>query len=650
VINGIDFRDESGISVSNAGDINGDGIDDLIIGAAYANPNDDQYDAGESYVVFGSRNGFGASFNLSSLDGSNGFVINGIDGFDLSGSSVSGAGDINGDGIDDLIIGAFHADPNGQYNAGESYVVFGSRNGFGASFNLSSLNGNNGFIINGIDAYDSSGSSVSGAGDINGDGTDDLIIRRASARYSGVSYVVFGLASGATTNEDTAINILASNILRRYTDVDGDTLRISSFANPSNGILTFNDNGTPDNPSDDFFIYTPNANYNGTDSFTYTVSDGNGGNVTGTFNLNVQAVDDAPVAVNDSLTTAFNTPVTIQAITLLANDTDIDSTSLSITDVSGVTNGTVVLNDNGTQGNSADDFIVFTPTINFSGNASFNYTISDRNLTSTATVAIAVSPNTASSEIIGTNRNDTLTGTSGNDTISGGNGNDTISGGNGNDTISGDNGNDTISGGDGNDIISGDNGNDNISGGNGNDTISGDNGNDTISGGDENDIISGDNGNDTLNGDAGNDTLNGGAGNDFLDGGDGDDILDGSNGNDTLIGGNGNDTLVGGAGNDKLTGGTGNDRFVYTSINERGDKITDFSSTDDVLVVQTLLSNLNYTGTNPIADGYIRGVQSGANTLIQIDADGVGSSATFSTLVTLNNFTASNFSQNNLIF
>jgi len=144
--------------------------------------------------------------------------------------------------------------------------------------------------------------------------------------------------------------------------------------------------------------------------------------------------------------------------------------------------------------------------------------------------------------------------------------------------------------------------------------------------------------------------LSGGDNNDTLDGGDGDDILNGGNGNDTLIGGNGNDTLVGGVGSDKLTGGTGNDKFVFNSLSEGIDTITDFSSTNDVLVVQSLLSSLNYTGTNPIANGYIRGIQSGTNTLIQVDADGVGSSATFTTLVTLNNFTASNFSLNNLIF
>ena len=75
---------------------------------------------GQSYVVFGSSSGFGASLNLSSLNGSNGFVINGIDAGDYSGYSVSSAGDINGDGFDDLIIGARGADPNGQSSAGEA--------------------------------------------------------------------------------------------------------------------------------------------------------------------------------------------------------------------------------------------------------------------------------------------------------------------------------------------------------------------------------------------------------------------------------------------------------------------------------------------------------------------------------------------------
>ncbi|MBE9101024.1 Calx-beta domain-containing protein [Vacuolonema iberomarrocanum] len=203
VINGIDENDSSGVSVSGAGDINGDGIDDLIIGAANADPNGNNL-AGESYVVFGNDQGFAPSLNLSDLDGSNGFVINGIGQNDFSGRSVSGAGDINGDGIDDLIIGASSADPNGNNLAGESYVVFGSDQGFATSLNLSDLDGSNGFVINGIDERDFSGGSVSGAGDINGDGIDDLIIGAASANPngngSGESYVVFGSNQGFATS------------------------------------------------------------------------------------------------------------------------------------------------------------------------------------------------------------------------------------------------------------------------------------------------------------------------------------------------------------------------------------------------------------------------------------------------------------------
>ena len=196
VIKGIDEKDQSGYSVSSAGDVNGDGFDDLIIGAKWADPNGTTY-AGETYVVFGKASGFGASLELSSLDGSNGFVINGINANDRSGESVSSAGDVNGDGFDDLIIGAAYANPNGNTSAGASYVVYGKAGGFAASLELSALDGSNGFVINGIDAYDYSGYPVSSAGDVNGDGFDDLIIGGSGASpngiiYAGESYVLFG--------------------------------------------------------------------------------------------------------------------------------------------------------------------------------------------------------------------------------------------------------------------------------------------------------------------------------------------------------------------------------------------------------------------------------------------------------------------------
>ena len=192
-LSGVTASDRAGFSVSDAGDVNGDGFDDIIIGAYGVDLNGSS--SGASYVVFGKGSVFDAELELSSLDGSDGFRLVGVTASDYSGFSVSSAGDVNGDGFDDLIVGALGADLNGT-NSGASYVVFGKASGFAASLNLSSLDGTNGFKLNGIAGYDRSGTSVSSAGDVNGDGIDDLIIGAPGVALngasSGASYVVFG--------------------------------------------------------------------------------------------------------------------------------------------------------------------------------------------------------------------------------------------------------------------------------------------------------------------------------------------------------------------------------------------------------------------------------------------------------------------------
>ncbi|TXD92307.1 tandem-95 repeat protein, partial [Gillisia hiemivivida] len=174
-----------------------------------------------------------------------------------------------------------------------------------------------------------------------------------------------------STNEDTSVVI---SVLDNDSDPDGDQLIIVSNTNPTNGTLVDNEDGT--------FTYTPNANYNGPDSFTYTITDGNEGFDTATVSITVNPINDAPIAVDDSASVNEDTPVTIS---VLDNDSDVDGDDLTVVSTTSPSNGTVVINENGT--------ITYTPNDNFIGSDSFEYTISDGNGgTDTATVTITVNP------------------------------------------------------------------------------------------------------------------------------------------------------------------------------------------------------------------------------------------------------------------
>jgi VCBS repeat-containing protein len=215
-ISGVDAGDHAGWSVASAGDLNGDGRADMVIGALYADPAGRE-SAGETYVVFGRAGGFGANLDLSSMPASTGFTITGTAAANLTGHSVASAGDINGDGIDDLLIGAIYADGTGGADAGETYVVFGRTTGFGGVLDLASLNGQTGFAIGGLAAGDFSGQSVSAAGDVNGDGFDDLIIGAPMADPSGradagSSYVVFGAANINRTSNDATVTVTVTGV------------------------------------------------------------------------------------------------------------------------------------------------------------------------------------------------------------------------------------------------------------------------------------------------------------------------------------------------------------------------------------------------------------------------------------------------------
>ena len=174
---------------------------------------------------------------------------------------------------------------------------------------------------------------------------------------------------GATTPEDTDVTI---DVLNNDSDVDGDSLTVSSVTQPSNGTVTNNNTDV---------TYSPDANFNGTDTFNYTINDGNGGTANAIVTVNVGGTNDNPVATADSATTNEDNPVIIQ---VLSNDSDPDRDSLNVASATSPANGTVANN-----GNS----VTYTPDPNFNGTDTFNYTVEDGNGgTDTATVTITVDP------------------------------------------------------------------------------------------------------------------------------------------------------------------------------------------------------------------------------------------------------------------
>ncbi|TFF22006.1 hypothetical protein E3C22_15265 [Jiella endophytica] len=255
-IDGVAAGDSAGSSVSSAGDVNGDGIDDLIVSAPNAGNNGGL--SGSTYVVFGTTAGFDATLNLADLDGSNGFRLDGAAASDFTGRSISSAGDVNGDGIDDLIVGAYAADNNGSYS-GSAYVVFGTTAGFDATLNLADLDGSNGFRLDGAAADDFTGYPVSSAGDVNGDGIDDLIVGAPyadnSGNQSGSAYVVFGTTAGFDATLNLA-DLDGSNGFRLDGAVAGDGFGWSiASAGDVNG-----------DGIDDLVVSAANADNNGSSS------------------------------------------------------------------------------------------------------------------------------------------------------------------------------------------------------------------------------------------------------------------------------------------------------------------------------------------------------------------------------------------------
>ena len=289
-LDGENNNDESGISVAKAGDINGDGVSDLLIGA-------DGYNGvkGRSYVVFGGSGvGSSGTMALSSLNGTNGFKLDGENNNSYSGYSVSGAGDFNGDGAADLLIGAFEFPPI-LSSKGRSYMVFGGPGvGSSGTLALSSINGANGFKLDGENNGDDSGCSVSVAGDINGDGVSDLLIGAygyPERNNTGRTYVVFGDIPPVLVNNKLNVVAGASAVLSYgnlgaydsnhnnqtltfvptgvnygyFSTTSAPSIPLVNFTQQqiSNGTIQFVHDGTQNPPSYNISVYSPGIAWTG---------------------------------------------------------------------------------------------------------------------------------------------------------------------------------------------------------------------------------------------------------------------------------------------------------------------------------------------------------------------------------------------------
>ncbi|MEJ2706816.1 MAG: Ig-like domain-containing protein [Anaerolineales bacterium] len=179
------------------------------------------------------------------------------------------------------------------------------------------------------------------------------------------------------TDEDTILTVAAPGVLGNDTDADGDSLTAALVSDVSNGTLSLNADGS--------FTYAPNADFNGADGFTYTADDGRVASNIATVSITINAINDPPVAVDDAYTTEQGTRLDVAPAGVLANDGDVDGDGLSAALVSGVSNGTLTLNEDGS--------FSYTPEAGFTGTDGFTYIANDGVLDSNAaTVTIMVNP------------------------------------------------------------------------------------------------------------------------------------------------------------------------------------------------------------------------------------------------------------------
>jgi large repetitive protein len=263
--------------------------------------------------------------------------------------------------------GVLKNDTDAENNSLTAFVVTPPANG------TLSLNGNGGFTFTPTTGFTGTTSFTYRASDGNSDSEATTVTISV-----GTNGVPVGVADSFTATEDTTLTINAANgLLKNDTDPENNTLTAAINTQPTKGTISL--------ASDGSFVYTPSANANGTDTFTYRATDtsSNQSAIT-TVTITIAPVNDAPSVSNDNFTTTRNTVLNQAAPGVLVNDVDVDGTTLQVSVVSTTTKGTLSL--------ASDGSFVYTPNNNVTGTDTFTYRATDGSLTADGVVTITINP------------------------------------------------------------------------------------------------------------------------------------------------------------------------------------------------------------------------------------------------------------------